>query len=354
MQLTRRGRVVIAVIVVGFAMAWLFGPRALNAVVAPALVAIAAAAYQLRRIEKPIVGRTIPEDDHVGATGTVHLAIDGAGDLPAILHDETDPGLIANGNEVRITLSKEHHSYEVAYAKRGRHRLGPTLITVRDSLGLFSRTYTRMTTDQVTVYPPVYALLGTTRHDLNLLPETLVASERGEFDRLREYERGDSLRDIHWKSSAKRPTDELVVKEFIDEGDDGSVDIVAEGPIGTDDQLAAATASVASYLLSAGMPVGIVTPDARVEPGRGHDQRTAILDALATTGTGTVRRGLRDEADVHISAAASLSDVTVSMGDHTVAFADLLGSVDPEEEEIETLDVATAESAAATTGVIGR
>ncbi|MFC7135665.1 hypothetical protein [Halobaculum litoreum] len=48
MRLTRRGKAVVAAAVVAVASGLVFGPRSLNAVVVPALVALGAAYLQLR------------------------------------------------------------------------------------------------------------------------------------------------------------------------------------------------------------------------------------------------------------------------------------------------------------------
>lgn len=341
MRLTTRGRTLAAVIVVGMVMSWLFGPRTIVALVVPAAIGIGAAAIELSRVEEPSVTRIAPDDGHVGITASVVISIETNVDLPATIEDSVDDGLATDGNVVRTTLDEGGYEYELTYARRGRYGIGPLTITVRDQLGLLTRQFSYFDTDHLTVYPPVYTLMGTSRHELNLLPETTVSRHRGEFDRLREYERGDSLRDVHWKSSAKRADGDLVVKAFVDQDDEGSVEIAAEGARNASDQLMTATASVACYLLSAGVPVGLNLPDDHVEPGHGAEQRTAILDALAMADAGTLSPAERDRADILVSGDETLENVVVAMDDRSTTFGRLLGTNEHDRSELTPAAVRT-------------
>jgi uncharacterized protein (DUF58 family) len=131
------------------------------------------------------------------------------------------------------------------------------------------------------------------------LVDTAGTPDRQTFDRVREYQPGDPLRDVSWKASAKQPVpDDLVVVEFAAE-DEGSVTVAVEG---TDDvdRVAAAGASVCAYLLDSDLDVAMVAPDRRIEAGAGERQREAILDVLARTGGGRLAAGDAEAADVHV------------------------------------------------------
>lgn len=89
------------------------------------------------------------------------------------------------------------------------------------------------------------------------------------FDYLgtREYRRGDSMRVVHWRSSARRG--ELVVKEF-EEEKSTPVSIVIDRALGSEkgptgdstlDAAARATATLANYCLKAGHPLRIFSQD---------------------------------------------------------------------------------------------
>lgn len=332
--LTRRGRIVLAATVLAFVMAGLFGPRSLNAVVAPALVAFAIGAYRLSAAERPLVERVSPEAGFPGDARTVELRVEGGTDLPAAVEDRVGDGLAAKSdNRVEVTLDRERVTYEVELLKRGVHEIGPSSVTITDDFGLLARELRYPDRSEAVVYPEVVELAGPGRYDLAAFPEAERARSRQEFDRVREYERGDSLRDIHWKTSAKRPHDELVVKQFVDETDPGGITLVAEGPTGRADEVATAAASVAAYLLDAGMSVGVVVADGSVPEGSGPRHRREVLALLARTGAGEVESETRERADVRVRAAASRSatggtvrsPIHVGANDHRTTFERMVG-----------------------------
>jgi uncharacterized protein (DUF58 family) len=91
------------------------------------------------------------------------------------------------------------------------------------------------------------------------------------------------------------------------------------------DDVAEAAASVLTYLLDAGLAVGLTVPGGRVEPGAGEDHRTELLTLLARTNPGTVGDRRREGADVLVQGRADEDEVTVSIGDRTVTFGQLSG-----------------------------
>lgn len=338
MILTRRGYAVLGVVVLGLANAFLYGPRALNAVVAPAAVALVAAVVLVRRVDRPTFERVVVEEGFVGETHTVELRFESDAAFTGQVVDQVPEGLVASGNELTTAIEDTTVAYDVTFDRRGAHELGPTRVVARDVLGLAERAFDYGYTRELLVYPRVHDLRGRARHELNLLPDVELVNNRGEFDNLREYQRGDSPRDIDWKKSAKATGDDLVVKEYVDEDDLGEVHIAAETvqdvPRGTRgdvdeaaresaDGMAEAAASVALFLLEAGLGVGVAVPGGTLEPGEAHDQRAAILELLARTGPGHLRDDARAGADLHVRADGT--DVTVSMDDETVPFARLTG-----------------------------
>jgi uncharacterized protein (DUF58 family) len=157
-----------------------------------------------------------------------------------------------------------------------------------------------------------------------MLAGSALDKEREEFDRLREYDPGDSLRDIHWKSSAKRANDELVVKEFAAEEDVGNVSIAVETDEDTADAAAEAGASLAVHFLSMGVSVGMQYPNHRaLEPDAGADHRRRLLHRLALMTPGELSPGDRDDADVHVKGLAG--DVYVRIDERETTFASLSG-----------------------------
>jgi len=348
MILTRRGYAVLGVVVLGVGNAALYGPRALNAVVAPAAVALLAAVVLVRRVDRPTMERVVVDEGFVGETHTVELRFESDAAFTGQVVDHVPDGLAASGNELTTAIEDTTVAYDVTFARRGVHELGPTRVVARDVLGLAERTFEYGATRELLVYPRVHDLRGRARHELNLLPDVELVNNRGEFDNLREYQRGDSLRDIDWKKSAKATGDEMIVKEYVDEDDIGEVRIAAEtaqertrGPPEeaareSADAMAEAAASIAAFLLDAGLGVGVTVPGGSIEPDEAHDQRTAILELLARTGPGRV--GSEDRAAADLRLRADGTDVTVGLEGERVPFSRLAGddAVEPPEPTVAT------------------
>jgi uncharacterized protein (DUF58 family) len=113
---------------------------------------------------------------------------------------------------------KRHASYQVQLMQRGAWRLGPIQINTRFPLGLVERGLILDVSDRILVYPRIGRLRSSwesrLRHAAQLasvkLPRGGTFDE--EFHKLRDYRRGDDLRTVHWKTSARR--NELMVREF--------------------------------------------------------------------------------------------------------------------------------------------
>ena len=335
MRLTRRGKAVVAVALVAVASGLAFGPRSLNAVVVPAIVALSAAYLQLRWVEPPAVARDVPPDDHVGRTYPVRLFFgDRDGPRPSAEAEMDRPfaGVVRERVADGVRLAKATAGgaddglavfetvvgavpieYEVTYASRGRHRLGPADVTARDALGLAETDLSTTTTSEVLVYPTVHAIAGWARRDLRALHETGVHEERREFDRLREYDRGDSLRDVHWKSTAKR--DDLIVKEFSAEAETEAVSVAAGAAAapGAADGMAEATASLALALVEDGVPVDVSLPDGTLTVTGERGSQVRLLERLAVIGPGRVADA---DADVTVYGEADGVRVSVAGEDH--------------------------------------
>jgi uncharacterized protein (DUF58 family) len=299
---TRRGVAVALVAVAGGLLAARFGARSLNAVVVPCLVALVAAVVQVRLRSPPAVDRSLPPDGFPGDVGTVRLAFEADEPYPAVVEDRLSGGLVGDARTEAL-VGGAAATYEIEYATRGEQTVGPAVVRVRDVLGLVERRMVTRGRRRLLVYPPVRRLPAAATASLT---NTSLAAElpgRGEFDGLREYVRGDDLRDVHWKSSAK--TGDLIIQEYTVDADPEAVTLHARATGGDADAMAAAAASVADALLGAGVPVSLVTPDGRVEAS--PDDRVAILEHLARAPAGSTA----DEAvDVLVDARADGTHVS--------------------------------------------
>lgn len=323
------------VVFLGITNAWMYSPRSLNAVVAPVAVALVWAVVTVRRIDRPTLERVAPEEGFVGESLVVRLRFSAENSFTGHVKDAVPANLEATGNELTTGIDETTVAYDLTLARRGVHAIGPATVTARDVLGLAQRTFTYRDRLEVLSYPRVRSLGERARQELNLLPDLDLLDTRGEFDSLREYQRGDSLRDIDWKSSARQPDDEFVVKEYVDDEGLGEVHVVAETEWAdrraldgerareSADAMAGAAASVAAFLLDVGLSVGVTAPDGTVEPDGGDDQRLAILELLARTGPGPAPPGKREDADLLIRADGP--DATVHVAGETIPFDRLVG-----------------------------
>jgi uncharacterized protein (DUF58 family) len=331
-MLTRRGRLLVVVVIAAVLMAWQFGARSLNAVVVPALVALAAAWMQVRRLNRPEVERTVPRYGFVGEADTVEVQFDAPTPFAALVTEGVDDGLAIPADPVETTLADTTVTYPLELEGRGEHGVGPTTVYARDVLGLLERRFHFPGTDEVLVFPRVHELDGELVRGLRGLTRGAAAKDRHEFDRLREYERGDTLRDVHWKASAKR--DDLIVKEFETARETRTVELAAIADDGRVDAMAEAAASVAAFLLDRGLAVGLTTPSGRLPPGRTDDRggndrgdhRTRLLTLLARTAAGGVPSERREDADVTVHAASGDEDVAVTIDGRRFAFDQLSGA----------------------------
>jgi len=301
MRLTRRGWAVAGVVVASVVLAWLSGPRSLNAVVGPLIVALAVGALTTYRAERPAMSREPIADGEVGDRRTVTLRFEVTTPVAATVADAVGDGVSADGAVAETTLTGDGHQYEITLGARGIHEVGPVTLTVTDVLGLVERRFRYESHETVTVYPPIDEL-GGEAGAVRRLEGAGKADDREEFDHLREYERGDALRDVHWKSAAKRPDDELVVKEFGSASEVGAVGVVATGVQGRSDELARAAASVTSFLLETGRPVELTTPDGRDAAESAAEGRRRLLELLAVVDAGEVDEEVLAAADVRVRA----------------------------------------------------
>lgn len=320
-SLTRRGQAVFAVAVAGTLMGWGFGARSLNAVVVPALALLVVGFVGVGRLDEPTVDRVAPEYGHAGDERIVELSVESDSSFAATVHDVVPEGLDADGT-VRTVADGRTITYDAGLAKRGIHTLGPIRITASDLFGLWERTFYYGDTTTVVVVPPIRPLEETAQ----LLRRYVgLTEEREQFDNLREYEYGDALRDVNWKASAKRPADELYVTEFAGEGATHRVLVAAEVASQRADSVAEATASVVVHLLDAGLDVGLVTPQGRVDPAKGDEHRRRLLVLLARLDRGRLRSRYRREADVLVRAPADGGHVNIDVEGEPHRFDELVG-----------------------------
>jgi uncharacterized protein (DUF58 family) len=185
--------------------------------------------------------------------------------------------------------------YTVRSQSRGRHRLGPVGIRVKDPFGLSSRTAAHRASSSILVLPRVHPLPSGGPRGAELGTEGTIPHRvalHGEDDAaIREYRDGDDLRRIHWPATAR--TGELMVRQedlparrrAVLLLDTRSSALPATDPRSGLEWAVSAAASIAVHLLDLGYTMHVLTADntnsSGVVEAEGHD---AILDLLAEVG----------------------------------------------------------------------
>jgi uncharacterized protein (DUF58 family) len=300
----------VVVLVLAVGMAWLSGPRALNALAAPILVALGAAVVQLHRAGAPTVERSEPRRGFPGEVRTIELRVEGTG--VATVADGLSAGV--EGDPTGDGTLPTTVTYEVTLTERGEATLGPAAVRIRDALGLLETVHAVGGRTSLLVYPRVSVVDAVAFGPQAAGPPT---GDRAEFDRLREYVPGDRLRDVNWKSTAKY--DELLVTDYTDPGQDSALHVAAGAEPARADAMADATASLAVGALRAGIPVALDVPEKSLEAGVDAAHRRRILAVLARAGPGDVAG--QEAADVVVT--ATHDGVTVTTRDRTRSMEEL-------------------------------
>lgn len=131
--------------------------------------------------------------------GTEHL-------FPVVVFTRVAPGQERTGR------------YQLRLQHRGRYICGPVRLLTRFPLGLVERSYVLSCPGEILVHPHIGRLTAQWYREQQDADE-LVQHKRprngafdDEFHRLREYRQGDSLRSIHWRTTARR--NQLMVREY--------------------------------------------------------------------------------------------------------------------------------------------
>ncbi|MGM0605236.1 MAG: DUF58 domain-containing protein [Halobacteriota archaeon] len=322
MRLTRRGKAVVLVCIAGVALAGIAGARSLNAIVVPGIVVLLAGYLQLRAVPTPQPHRRGPPNGFVDETHTVELRFTepngGSIDRPfvATMTEQVTNGLRVEPPSGTIAVGAGPVGYDVTFTDRGEQTIGPLRLLVRDVFGVLETDRVCRRVDSCLVYPERHRIAAAFRRTASGGDSVDVSRKREAFDRLREYTRGDSLRDVHWPTTAKR--DRLVVKTFAADTDRDDVTISGGASVGNADELATAVTSVALDVHESGRPVAVSIPNGRVPVEPSGEGLSTLLETLATVGSGAVPD---PKADVVIESDADRTTVTVD--EHSVRFDDL-------------------------------
>ena len=254
--------------------------------------------WNTRGIEAEVDRRTMRAQ--VGQEAQEIIEVRNRSFLPKVWLEVEDPSDLPGHRSKRVVIIPPRRSrnwvVNTALTRRGLFDWGPLRITATDPFGIFRKHRFIGGTQQILVYPPVVELPHFQAPPANLPGE-------GRFRRrthyvtpnasgVREYAPGDAFNRIHWRSTAR--TGELMVKTFeLDPASDIWVILdlekrvnAGQGEESTEEYAVRISASVARHCIINNRPVGMITfgKDLRVlEPERGQQQLTRILETLATS-----------------------------------------------------------------------
>jgi uncharacterized protein (DUF58 family) len=111
--------------------------------------------------------------------------------------------------------------YSLRPVSRGEYRFGRIIIYVRSLLGLLKRRHNIEAAEVIPVYPSFLQM-----RKYELLSQTTIQTEQGnkrmrkighsmEFEQIKEYVRGDDIRSVNWKATARKGS--LMVNNYTDE-----------------------------------------------------------------------------------------------------------------------------------------
>jgi uncharacterized protein (DUF58 family) len=246
----------------------------------------------------------VPGRVQVDETAVVTLTIENAGSAASPLLMAEEQLDYALGDRPRFVVprmrrgDRQEVHYSVRSHVRGRHRLGPLGVRLRDPFGLSTRVAAISGSSDVLVLPRIVPL-GSGRP-----PGSGVGAEgeiphmvalHGEDDvSIREYRDGDDLRRIHWPATAK--TGEIMVRQEDRPARRRAVVVLdsrarghhGSGSSGSFEWAVTACASVAVHLLEHGYALHLVT-DETSDDGRAGTamELDPLLDVLAMAETGS-------------------------------------------------------------------
>ena len=160
------------------------------------------------------VERMLPERVRLGesVTSGLYLSNSGRRRLVGVVRDAWQPSAGASTNRTPIEIPPGERrlvSLVLTPFRRGERRALQVTVRSRGPLGLWSRQVTLNAPGRIRVLPPFHARKHlpsriTRLKELDGRTSVMVRGPGTEFDSLREYVRGDDVRSIDWRATARR------------------------------------------------------------------------------------------------------------------------------------------------------
>ena len=221
-MLTDRGRWILAFGGGVYLAAWGFGSDALYPIALGLVLAVAAAALWVRFLARPVtLNRILSDERHVdGDDIPVRLEVDVDGHIPSgALVVRERIGRLGERETVMVNRrGRLRGSYSFARVPRGRYPVEAVEAVLEDPFGLERVEMKLPAGESLLVYPRLVELdaLFSDSGARQLEGRRLLLRRPTGFDlhSVRDYQQGESLRRVHWPTTAKRG--HLMVKELED------------------------------------------------------------------------------------------------------------------------------------------
>ena len=245
--------------------------------------------------------RSLPARVRLGETVTSLLYVTNSGPrrLRALVRDAWQPSAGAGNNRTALAIPAGERrlvSLRLTPFRRGERRVDRVTIRSFGPLGLWARQATLEAPGRIRVLPPFNARKHlpsrlTRLKELDGRTSLLVRGQGTEFDSLREYVRGDDVRSIDWRATARH--NDVVVRTWRPERDRRVVIVIDTGRTSAariDNETRLDTAFEAALLLAAlaskaGDRVDMIAFDrrvrGRVQGAQGAELLSRMVDTLA-------------------------------------------------------------------------
>ncbi|MBG6212725.1 MAG: DUF58 domain-containing protein [Cryobacterium sp.] len=160
------------------------------------------------------VQRILPARVRLGesVTSELYLTNTGRRRLVAVVRDAWQPSAGAGRNRNRVVIPRGERrlvSLTLTPFRRGERRVEQVTVRSRGPLGLWNRQATLNAPGRIRVLPPFHARKHLPSRiarlkELDGRTSVMVRGQGTEFDSLREYVRGDDVRSIDWRATARR------------------------------------------------------------------------------------------------------------------------------------------------------
>jgi uncharacterized protein (DUF58 family) len=234
-------------------------------------VLVAAAASAVWSVRGLQISRSAPGEVHEGDRFTVTLEVRSRR-LPRFFLELSDLGPAMTGHRARVPIVWPGRPVRVQYRatalRRGLHAGGTTTVASSGLAGWFWSRRTVRVPSTLTVLPRIWRLAplrAAGRRD-SAEPVVARAARAGlEVYGVRDYREGDSLRHVHWRSTARRG--QLVIREYERDAQEASVLLLdtrsgphplLHGGEEVFEDLVRAVASVADAMTRTGQPVRVI------------------------------------------------------------------------------------------------